>query len=240
MKSLSVFVALIFIPNALNPSLYLNSLVVWNVGQGQWITWVTNEGCRHFDFGGEFFPKKVMETCRNKQNQLALTHWDFDHLSFSSQVLRSFPNTCLLSLPSGQHKIRSKLKHLKPCTKNNKIKIHLASEDNPFTNSKNDQSSIFILMEQILITGDLGGDQERKRISKEMVKSIRVYLAGHHGSITSSSSSLLNKLNTLDQVLVSARERKYGHPHWKVLAKFRAKKTPVLRTEDWGHISLEF
>ena len=28
-------------------------LIVWNVGQGQWVTWVQDKVCLHFDAGGE-------------------------------------------------------------------------------------------------------------------------------------------------------------------------------------------
>lgn len=33
-------------------------LVIWNIGQGQWVTAINETICFHFDMGGEFFRGK--------------------------------------------------------------------------------------------------------------------------------------------------------------------------------------
>ncbi|MGE5086515.1 MAG: hydrolase, partial [Bacillota bacterium] len=77
-------------------------LVVWNIGQGQWVTAINDSTCFHFDTGGEFFPwKKLKKYCGDQKNQISLSHWDNDHIN----GLKSWPhnwNTCLAIRPLGR------------------------------------------------------------------------------------------------------------------------------------------
>ena len=70
------------------------------------------------------------------------------------------------------------------------------------------------------------------------ISETKVLVLGHHGSRTSTSAALLNKLPHLQMTIASARKARYGHPNTEVLQRLRIKKTPVLKTEDWGSIWL--
>ncbi|MBK7961611.1 MAG: hypothetical protein IPK04_10715 [Bdellovibrionales bacterium] len=70
-------------------------------------------------------------------------------------------------------------------------------------------------------------------------KQIKVLILGHHGSKTSTSEALLQRLPRLKFAIATARESRYGHPHFVVLNRLRQHRIPILRTEDWGHIGLE-
>ncbi len=74
-----------------------NQLVIWNVGQGQFITLASDSSCMHLDVGGEQFPQRgLSRLCtRVKRNSVALTHLDMDHRNFLPRIARSFPNFCL-------------------------------------------------------------------------------------------------------------------------------------------------
>ena len=55
--------------------------IVWNVGQGQWVSYIDIDKCYHFDAGGEFFDKrKFQKHCKNKYNAFSFSHWDWDHI----------------------------------------------------------------------------------------------------------------------------------------------------------------
>ncbi len=57
--------------------------IIWNVGQGQWVTQVSAQSCLHFDMGGgEFFPwTKIHQQCASKNNLIFLSHADDDHIN---------------------------------------------------------------------------------------------------------------------------------------------------------------
>ncbi|HWU42255.1 MAG TPA: hypothetical protein VN132_02415, partial [Bdellovibrio sp.] len=80
-------------------------LIVWNIGQGQWVTAVENDQCLHFDAGGEFFPwARLRELCGKKQNRFFLSHWDWDHIGAlsHSQLLKTLPSSCIALRPLGK------------------------------------------------------------------------------------------------------------------------------------------
>lgn len=82
MPSFLVIFIVLFSAIPLNQGISQNSLTVWNIGQGQWVTLSTPALCMHFDMGGEFFPLKKVETlCQHKINIINLSHWDLDHIN---------------------------------------------------------------------------------------------------------------------------------------------------------------
>lgn len=75
-------------------------MYIWNVGQGQWLTWVRPSDCVHFDMGGEVAPlKRIRELCHRKKNYVYLTHADMDHIKFLTWGLNNLFDLCLMTLP---------------------------------------------------------------------------------------------------------------------------------------------
>jgi competence protein ComEC len=246
MKSVYLFLLISFYPifTYKEPQLLNNLLIVWNVGQGQWVTFLTPMNCFHFDMGGERYPKKAEVLCRSRYNFLVLSHLDWDHISYINRFSKKVRDFCILNPTGhlGSNKKQAVIKKAPPChTPESLIFNAQIMRLNFFTlklKKPNDQSQIFIVDNQVLIPGDSTVFAE-KRWAKHLPGGIKILVAGHHGSRTSSGKELLEHLPKLDQVIVSARHKKYGHPHLQVLARFRAKKTPVLKTEDWGSIFIE-
>ena len=216
------------------------SYIVWNVGQGSWSTFVTSNQCYHFDCGGEFYPRKLIQSfCSEKENQFFITHFDWDHYSFYNKIY-FLKNTCF-HLPNNDSSIPPKLtSYLKqracPKTKNTFIK-EINYNKSKFTN-KNNQSRVFIVDKKILITGDSERKSEKLWTPKLNTNSY-LYLMGHHGSRTSGSEPLIQKLKVGSIAIASARRKKYSHPAPKSIRSLRAKKIPSLLTEDWGSILFE-
>ena len=91
-------------------------VVIWDIGQGQWITVVTNNVCIHFDMGGEWLPHDsrlrpphdprlrpryhdhrtppVMKFCSDKSNRVYLSHSDMDHIKFLAWGEAHLPHLC--------------------------------------------------------------------------------------------------------------------------------------------------
>lgn len=75
-------------------------LYIWDVGQGQWVTFAQTHSCTHFDMGGEYAPKKyIKKLCQNKFNYLYLSHADTDHIKFIYWSKKNLTSLCLMDLP---------------------------------------------------------------------------------------------------------------------------------------------
>ena len=247
-KKLKIIIVIILGIIFLSLSLYKPSkvggenFIVWNVGQGQMLTYQTPKMCAHFDAGGERkrFPKnKLLKLCYDKENIIYYTHWDQDHINFSSHVQKIFPSLCRAKISLKDPKKKYKLRRIKkiPFCKKTPDKIKELTGFYHRAKTSNERSRIFVIANKILVPGDSNKKME-KYWSSLIPPSIEVLVAGHHGSKTSSSPLLISKLKNLKLVVVSARKQKYGHPHPSVVKRFNQKKILVKTTEDFGHIRI--
>lgn len=237
--SISIFMILIFkLSVATSPTL-IHHWMIWNVGQGQWITLIENSTCSHFDFGGEIFSLKenrqrFLVNCKNKENQFYLSHADFDHYSFYNFIIKNSITSCWQIRPTEPlKKINNEIPICSEATKLANV-LHADS-----LIQKRNESSTVLQIEQILIPGDSPSQKEKLWVKNIPLKNeIKILILGHHGSQTSSSEILLSKLPLLKMAIASSRFKKYGHPHKKVLDRLKARHMNVIRTEDWGTIMI--
>lgn len=224
-------------------------VVVWDIGQGQWVTVVTNSTCLHFDMGGERWLPPVLRFCRNKINRVYLSHSDMDHIKFLPWGARHLPHLCDAAPPLDPMNQRKKrlVASVPRCHADlatNEVKV---VEITPRINRKfkghNEFSRVFVIYgpdRAILIPGDSSADAEAIWSKRLMtMPPVHILVAGHHGSRTSTSETLLRRLPSLKIAIASARKAKYGHPHPEVVARLRANGAPCLRTEIWGNIGLQ-
>jgi competence protein ComEC len=217
--------------------------ILWNVGQGQWLTWIDTNRCLHFDSGGEINPIfHVKKVCGKRINIFFLSHWDWDHIGFLSSARRELPRVCISARPLGPSTPRKErlVGELPPCQTPQPVRPLLfhGSLFSQKKTSSNDGSQIF-QWRQMLIPGDSTKTMEKKWISAVAAHSVRWLVLGHHGSRTSTSEKLLKSLPKLKMSFASAREKKYGHPHSEVKARLKDFGISVVRTQDWGHIRIQ-
>lgn len=222
-----------------------NGLVIWDVGQGAWATLVTPSKCIHVDVGGERIPKHVQERCLGKQNQIHLTHWDRDHIQFLPWIQRNLSKICTGILPPGEPK--KSLRHIalsawgmKKCEAyKERFAPDLFQIQDPSAlaraKTSNAASQIFEFENLAIIPGD-SGQKEERNWSTRIQSCPKVLVLGHHGSRTSTSQNLLNKMKCLTIGIASSRKKRYGHPHPEVTSLLRQSGTPVITTEAWGDI----
>ncbi|MGZ5278825.1 MAG: hypothetical protein ACXWC9_02710, partial [Pseudobdellovibrionaceae bacterium] len=198
------------------PALAQSELVVWNVGQGQWITEVHQNYCVHYDLGGEInVTRRALKLCQGKKNLLHLSHWDWDHISFVASFARRSFSTCLIKRPLGsssayKERMISSLRVCEP--KDLEPAFRTVFEGQIRKNNSNGASSVVQSLEfKTLIPGDSPSALE-KRWSPDSSASIQGLILGHHGSRTSTSLALLKHLPRLRWAVASARQRRYGHP----------------------------
>lgn len=232
---------LLFCPQKISHEFPADQWIIWNVGQGQWVTRVNKQTCVHFDFGGEFNPiDSIVGLCRWRMNALVLSHTDSDHFNFMKFIKLNLKNLCLLG-PSWQsqtiHKMKAKA--LLPCFENpNNLRwyfqnLMIRKKDDNFRNQ-------MAFDKKWLIPGDAPIKLEKMWMaSRPPVQSITHLLLGHHGSKTSTSKELLAQLVNLKQCVSSSRQKKYGHPHRDVRIRIKS-HCHLIRTEDWGNIHFLF
>lgn len=225
--------------------LSLNRWVVWNVGQGQWVTHLLPDACIHFDIGGEFgsfktLKKTLLSHCGGKTNRVNLSHWDYDHFLNIIFAAKALPDLCWEVAPDFGFQKKSAQKVLSlPIPACKKRASGLTLWIPKFARNTNEASIIFF-EENILMTGDSPIQQEKLWIQDlKYLSHTRVLILGHHGSRTSTSTELLNRLNTLKFAIASVRYQKYRHPHPETLQRLSVANIPLLKTEDWGNIWFE-
>lgn len=228
--------------------------IVWNVGQGLWQSYITPTKCYHFDMGGEKAPWLLLKQyCKSKINIIRISHWDWDHYGFIKEFLNKSYNTCYTNFPEKVKKIKNKkyLNNIPMCKKSiinqkitqkwtPKLKVYLTSQS---PKKDTNTTSEVLIFKDILITGDSPKSMEPFWMNTLNLTTVSKFIVGHHGSYTSTSDALLKKLTLSSKFfigIVSARKKRYGHPHWKVIKSFERHKAPLLTTEKWGHIIFKY
>lgn len=221
--------------------------ILWNVGQGQWFTYIDEDNCWHFDFGGEKNPiKEVYKYCHWKQNIVTLSHGDRDHYNFFKIMRKNFRRLCLfgnswsqLNLKKigalGVEKCNSSTSLL---TEESRLFTPLQPLPRPTGKYNRNRDSQIVEINQWLIPGDAPRSLEKKWIHQTQHKnlnSITHLILSHHGSKTSNSEELLQNLPQLIQCAASSRKKKYGHPHFEVIQRLK-KYCSLILTEDWNHL----
>ncbi|MDG0816105.1 ComEC/Rec2 family competence protein [Bdellovibrio svalbardensis] len=216
-----------------------NYMVIWNVGQGQWVTAVREKECLHFDVGGEFFPwKKLKALCKARENKIFLSHWDWDHIG----GLAKWPSwsSCLALPPSGKSSKRKMkmLERFSGCANTENV-IQQWSPSNIKSLKDTNSASHVVEYQQFLMPGDSPRTQEKIWRTNSWIGKARVLVLGHHGSRTSTSTELLDNLPHLQMAVASARWARYHHPHAETESLLKQHHIALLRTEDWGNLWFE-
>lgn len=84
--------------------------------------------------------------------------------------------------------------------------------------------------------GDSSETAEENIINTGIDLHSNVYMAGHHGSKTSSSDAILAEVEPDYAVISVGEENSYGHPNAEVLNKLRQRGVEVFRTDEQGTI----
>jgi competence protein ComEC len=110
----------------------------------------------------------------------------------------------------------------------------------PETLEMGNESSICILFQtencDILVTGDRSREGELRLLQRTQLPELELLIAGHHGSKTATSESLLS-LTSPEYVFISAGENnRYGHPSKEVLERLERHGCAVYRTDRQGDL----
>ena len=94
------------------------------------------------------------------------------------------------------------------------------------------------LGQSILLAGDIPKSTELELIASRILpKKIHILVAAHHGSVTSSSQTFIDKLDPTHTVFTTKRANRFSHPHSSVLRRFLNANTKVWDTAKDGAVT---
>jgi competence protein ComEC len=108
----------------------------------------------------------------------------------------------------------------------------------------NDQSCVLRIVlgtHQLLLPGDIGSSRERELVrywGDELASDW--LLAGHHGSLTSSSHAWLKQVAPSTAVISSGNANRFGHPHHRIEARLARAGVTYWETAVEGALEFEF
>ena len=82
----------------------------------------------------------------------------------------------------------------------------------------------------VLITGDMEAEGERRLVETADLPDVEVLVAGHHGSNTSNTRELLETVKPELALISVGQNNKYGHPGWDALARLDEIGAKIYRT----------
>ncbi len=207
--------------------------IIWNVGQGLMVSYVSYDKCYHFDAGGEFIDKgKFLKTCGSKDNIFSFTHWDWDHINLTRKLKRLTHNACMLVPPNGDtNPKKQRFLFLNECHLGVK---KILREFTPSEYKNSNQASRVFYNEDIIIPGDTDKKSEKKWIN--LVGDQRLLVLAHHGSKMSTSEKFIRKSKKLKMAFSSARAERYNHPHPAIKKMLTKYGVSLIRTQVWGNL----
>ena len=90
----------------------------------------------------------------------------------------------------------------------------------------------------MLLTGDMDFFSEYDLMLSHELPDVELFIAGHHGSATSSSADLLAQIRPETVIISVGAENRYGHPTQEALERFAAIGAEVYRTDECGNITV--
>jgi competence protein ComEC len=193
-----------------------------------------------------------------KIETLVLTHPHLDHIGGALEIINNFEIGKVWD--SGHdHPIETYMEILKEIQQRNITYYQVKRGDEPellpgktvkiinpgrrkYSNPNNASISFVLNMAgtRILLTGDAEKKVEKEWVRENLLDKVEIYSAGHHGSRTSSSATLLSRIDP-ELIIISAplsHESPYGHPHGDVIRRFEQRNLEIKHTGKLGYIEV--
>ncbi len=247
-----------------NPPLSATSsfrMTVLDVGQGLSVL-IQSDGHSLLYDGGDrshssFVVSYLLQQGISSLDYVVASHYDADHLNGVIGALSRFSVDTLLA-PDYETDTKLFQSYQKTAAEKGLTPIHPAPGDTyvlgsaaftvlaPAEIDKNDSNNNSLAIRvaygdtSFLLTGDAGHEEEAAMCSQwGSSLSSTVYVAGHHGSGTSSSWELLQNVVPEYVVISCGKGNSYGHPHDTTMEKLAAMEIPIYRTDLQGTVSVD-
>jgi competence protein ComEC len=213
---------------------FIHAIHFINVGQGD-ATLVMSKGqsllidtggVLRFDISEEVLIPYFKKLRISRLDAIIITHDDFDHNGGLPSLLNTFPVTRVIDQPFnpfqlGQWTITNYQYFLDVLVEDNERSLMIGIA-NPTC--------------QWLIMGDATTKTEDYLMTFFPDLQAKFLRIGHHGSLTSTSTALLDQLQPREAIISNAGANRYGHPHPQVLARLQERNIRIRRTDQEGTI----
>ena len=106
--------------------------------------------------------------------------------------------------------------------------------------SSNERGLVYLVSAgdyDLLITGDIDTEMERRLIERYDLPDIEALVVGHHGSKYSTSAELLDALRP-ETAFISVGSNSYGHPSDQAMERLSERGITIYRTDLQGDLRL--
>lgn len=235
------------------------SITALDVGQGQCVilscedfTAMVDCGGSDGDGAGDDAAEFLEQSGKLTLDILVLTHYDKDHTGGIVQLLyRIGVKTLYLPNVAEDSEIRKTIEQAACDCGTDVVYVDsdttISSQDNtlkiyaPVSFESDNAASLAVLLQtdvlNALVTGDMNTAAESDLLRHTTLPDLDVLVAGHHGSVYSTSEALL-ECTAPEAVLISVGENHYGQPAEPVLERIKACGALCYRTDLCGNITI--
>ena len=240
------------------------AVTVLDVGQGQSVLVRTGNYLTLVDCGGDspddpgdVAANYLQSLGRSDVDLLVVSHYHADHANGIPQLLRRI-RVGEIVLPDVEEDAPLRQAITAAAAEKN-IPVRFLPNDARYTLTEGQSVSIFAPMSEagsanelgltvlvsagetdVLITGDMEQEGERRLVRQIVLPDIEVLVAGHHGSDTSSTPELLEAVKPGLALISVGLDNKYGHPSWDTLVRLDQTGAKIYRTDLYGTIEVQY
>lgn len=204
------------------------------------------------DAGGRVIVPFLRAAGENRLDALVVSHNDLDHSGGATSLLTQVPVRNLWSSLPAEHPVARAAGHRR-CARGQAWRWDgvemdmLAPEPDSYSDDSiadNDRSCVLRVRSasgSILLAGDIERDAEAELVSSQTeALAATVLIAPHHGSRTSSTEPFLDAVRPRLTIFTVGYRNRYGHPKRDIVARYIARNSNLLRTDQDGAIELRF
>ena len=224
---------------------------ILDVGQGQAVVLRTRSKNLLYDTGPKF--RTGGDTGRlvvlpflraagvGRLDQLIVSHGDLDHAGGLEPILESMP---VASVQSGEPQ-RIRATRARRCLAGDGwvwdgVGFEMLAPQAGSTDTGNNASCVLMVTagdQRLLLTGDIERPVEEYLLGQEVLPAVSVVTIPHHGSRTSSSAALVNRLRPELAIASAGHENRWGFPKPDIVRRWKFAGSRVLTTAESGAIS---
>ena len=190
-------------------------------------------------------------------NYWFVTHLDEDHYSGLFELLSDGYRVEHVVLAKALEKNEAFYELLKLCEENGTEVVYMERDDvcgtdslrftclfpdYPSGFSGTNENSLCLLLSygdfDMLLTGDMGEEQELAVLDCGVMPDIEVLKSAHHGSKNSNCEKWLDAVDPKFAIISAGKNNRYHHPSAETLERFRERQIPSLCTIDSGEIRI--
>ncbi len=232
--------------------------VVLDVGQGQSVLLRTGQYLTLVDCGGsgsdnagDVAADYIQSVGRNRLDLLVVSHYHADHANGIPQLLRRVAVSAI-ALPDVEEDDRLRQEILE-LAQAREIPVWFIREETQVRMKETYPVTIFPPLGQgmetnelgltvlvrvgtfdALLTGDMSGEVEQLLLARAELPDIELLVAGHHGSASSNTEELLERVKPELAVISVGENNRYGHPEQETLERLSRVGADIYRTDQNG------